>query len=239
LVTDARLVRASSGRYKIEVRFLTASCVAAAVLTCSIARADDRPPEPDVLPRETPMQGGIFQARSSAGAPIGGSVPLAMGRIDRVIRAELVPIRLDLGYRIPHFYVGAFAQKSHEKTSDTQLTTTSRPATSCTATDFELGVTAEYHFTPEAFVQPWTGIFAARRSMLFTSDDAQSVRFKGPELGLTGGVDLRVMQRLLIGGFANASYSPLSVSLDDNSAPIDSHAKVFWFGAGLRVSLLL
>lgn len=232
--------------------YLGALGAAIVVLTPIAADAEENQPTPAPTPKELapvdgdkpvaepyPLQGPIVQLRSGVGVVSGGTLPLPMQRLDRVIRAELVPIRIDLGYRIPHFYIGGYAQKSHEKTASTQLVNPDRPASPCTANDFELGATIEYHPLPTALAQPWIGIYGARRSMWITSDDGQGMRMKGPEAGITGGVDVRLGRRFGLGAFVTAGMSILAVSFDDDTSPLTTHANVGWFGAGIRVWTML
>jgi hypothetical protein len=194
----------------------------------------DEPAAPDPAPR-----GPLVQLRSAAFAPLGGAVPLPMGSLDRVVRSERVPIRLDLGYRLPHVYAGVFGQKSHGTIESARLTSGEPAPSPGSVSSFELGATAEYHFLPRALLDPWAGVYGARRSIWIANDGATGVRFRGPELGLCAGVDARVARPLTVGVFVTAGYSVLNVSFADDSHPLDSHAKTTWLGAGLRVSAFL
>jgi len=156
-----------------------------------------------------------------------------------VIRTELVPIRIDLGYRIPHFYVGGFAQKAHETTDPQRLTSETSAAKACTVNDFEMGATVEYHFAPDARAEPWVGIYGARRILWLTRDDGEGLRLKGPEGGLTAGFDVRVGRRFGLGAYVSGGYSILAVSFADDTSPLTTHAKATWVGLGVRAWSIL
>ena len=218
------------------------SLVAVLVLLPVSSRADDGAKESPtaVAAAEPSTRGVVVQLRSAVALPYGGAVDLPMQSLQRVLHAEVVPIRLDFGYRLDRFYAGVFAQKSHGDTSAAQLTSSNGAASAPRVTDFELGATAEYHFFLDArLFDPWLGIYAARRSMWLTTGDAQGVRLKGPEAGVTAGVDWMLMTRLTMGAYVTLGHSLLAVSLDDDSHPLDSRAKVSWLGAGLRGSFRL
>jgi hypothetical protein len=200
------------------------------------ARAGEQQ-EPKENARRT--QGPLIQLRSAVDTPVGGALPLPMRRLDRVIGTELIPIRLDFGYRLPHLYAGVFGQKSHGTTQNARLTSADGAASGGAASSYELGATVEYHFTTTALIDPWIGIYGARRSIWLSNSSANGVRFRGPEGGLTAGIDIRVARPLLLGVFVSAGYSSLGVSFTDDSHPIDAHAKVTWLGLGLRISSIL
>jgi hypothetical protein len=92
--------------------------------------------------------------RTGYAVPFGDAVP--MGKTSDLVQG-FAPIWLDVGYRLPHVYVGAFFQYGLAFVADGALGCASSAVT-CSGSDVMTGVDLQLHALPDGRFDPWLGL---------------------------------------------------------------------------------
>jgi hypothetical protein len=143
-----------------------------------------------------------------------------------------IPIRLDAGYRFDsHVFAGLYFQYGYPIFSDKSGCT--REHVSCSGSDMNMGVGAQYHFSPTGTVDPWVGASAGYE--LITSavrvggiETAQGFEFGNVQLGS----DFKFSPAYpltAIGPFASASLGKFGPQATDQKNYMH-----MWFMVGFR-----
>ncbi len=214
-----------------RLRF-TATVSAAVVIACvipSAASADERADG-----RRTETSSGLRLGLGTGLALPRGSAFLGSGELAENMTG-IVPLRIDVGYRFGHVYVGGVARLGAVLPKDC-------PADErCSGSDVRLGIMAAWHFLPLASIDPWVGVGAGyeilslqresrRRSVDFTARGFELVDFQG-------GVDVRPLPGLRVGPIVTGSVGQFdSVSINGVSTRDFKPGFHSWFTFGARAS---
>ena len=196
------------------------------------ATTDDEGPPPSQL-------GFSFGIRGSYATPFGAAAGAPLNQV----MLGLFPIGLDLGWFFsPNLYVGAYGLYGFAVGVEPTGDTCSDPDETCSATYIGFGVTAEWHFRPQAFYDPWVGAEVGYEIINLTAGDEatqlqdQSGALSGFDVGLRAGLDFKPGRYYGMGPFVELSSGhfarpPAADGVDAGSA-VALHE---WLGFGLRL----
>ena len=171
------------------------------------------------------------------GARAGYGIPLGKAEADETVGGTtvnndlskgvsgMIPLQLDVGYRvIPSLMVGGYVMYGFgflgSQISDScdkakaQATATGGDV-SCGVHDVRLGIQLNYHFTPDASVDPWIGAgfgyewlsLSESATVLGQTVDISGTLHGWELLNLQGGVDFSVAPKFGLGPFASFSLA--------------------------------
>ena len=187
--------------------------------------------------------------RTGYALPIGNAVGGANGGLSSTLSDlynGVVPIWIDAGYRInPHWYVGAFFQYGIGLLNENLALggVCNSGSVSCTGSDIQFGVDAQYHFTPRMAFDPWIGVGAGYEiasASASASGTSASGSYGGPQFfNVQLGGDFKAMRDLGVGPFvmfSTGEYTGCSASAPGGggSCSVPSTALHEWFTFGVR-----
>ena len=187
-----------------------------------------------------------FTLGARAGYAFGwGDVGGTLGMGDWV-KAQ-VPIQVDALYRVnARLALGAYFSYGFAQTGGASSDVCDLQDTDCSANVRRFGVEASYAFARHGRVEPWIGAnIGYEWNTLEVSDPTGSVKteFKGWEyLGLQGGADWRLGEKVAAGPFLHASLGrygegDLSGAFGSAGGSIDDKKLHGWITLGVRVKL--
>jgi hypothetical protein len=203
-------------------------------------------PSPERYEREeAPYARTGFQAavRTGIALPSGSLTGQSGTGLSTAFKAQ-VPIFLELGAKVtPSIFLGGFASLGFGGAGNDFRTAngcTISANRSCLATSFHIGVELQYHFQPDARMNPWVGLGLGYESATASASGAgipsASYNVTGLQfLMLSGGLDFRLSRTFGIGpwlGLDLGQYGHESINSVD--ANIQNSALHEWFSLGVR-----
>jgi hypothetical protein len=172
-------------------------------------------------------------ARIGVGLPMGDSTKGAA--LSDGVGLQL-PIVVDLGYRFsPAFSAGVYGGYGFVTLASDTSDLCDAAGVDCSASNARIGVQAQYHFSPEASMDPWIGA-GFGLEWLTLSLDEQENSFSGFEfLHLQGGLTWTIGDALELGPFLDLALGQYSTaSSDDQDVDIEETALHQWVFLGLQ-----
>lgn len=177
------------------------------------------PPPPEALPDAgdaTPEEVTASRPPSDvgfqAGLRAGFSVPFGLAKdaslSNVVIRS--IPITIEAGFFFNrHFYVGAYVAYGFAATGNASSTCSDANIT-CSAIQWRLGGTAQWHFKPDLVFSPWVGGALGYDIVNLTSTDSTgaaspAASLHGFEMSVLAGADWKPLSYLGVGPYAELS----------------------------------
>lgn len=171
----------------------------------------------------------------------------------------VIPLQLDVGYRVlPSLMVGGYIMYGFGITGDAldkscDLIKASGADASCTSHDVRLGLQAQYHFMPDASVDPWIGggigyewlTFGFKGTRNGVSSEVSTTGHGFEFINLQGGADFSVAPKVGIGPFLSFSVGQYAKASCDGagcagtSNDIDKKAMHQWLTLGVRGTFVL
>ena len=158
-----------------------------------------------------------------------------------------VPLQVDALYRVnPRLALGAYFSYGFARTGGASSDVCGLPGADCSANVRRLGVQGTWAFAPHGKAEPWLGAnIGYEWNTLEDTDPTGTVKteFKGWEyLGLQGGADWRLGEKVAAGPFLDASLGRygegnLSGSFGSDGGSIDHKKLHGWITLGVRVKL--
>jgi hypothetical protein len=211
--------------------------------------SDDQPPAEEPTVKARAHEPGVLELglRLGYAVPMGsafGNASSSMTVNQGDLASSRVPLGLDVGYRLPRFYLGFFFQVGFLSIAE-NMTTGCGPDTgvSCGGYDITLGGAVAVHFAPDAAFDPWLGLaFGYEWLMVFESSGGMSAEltFKGPQfVTFEVGGDIKTVGTFRFGPFASLSvgqYQNAELKTGGNtmSADIPSQTIHEWLTFGVR-----
>ncbi len=192
-------------------------------------------------PGTVPANKGFQMALSFGYSIPFGDVDSSLKQGD-LISSEL-PLNLEFGYKVtPEIYFGGYVGYGFGDGGSMVDKLCISSSVTCSLSTLRIGVNLQYHFRPEAKVNPYIGFGMGYESATFTASGpggTAEVIARGFEvLRFTAGTDFRTNSVVGFGPYVNLGVGTYT-SLDNGyeSAPIEDAKLHGWLNVGIRISL--
>jgi hypothetical protein len=193
-----------------------------------------------------PAAGPFFGVHAGFGVPRGDIA--RSGPPVREVMEHKVPLGIDLGYRFNRWVWGELFFDLGPGSAASALCARD---TSCSASDFRLGVAVLFRLAPRALLDPWLGVGIGIEVLNAKGFDATTgARLEWSWFGyelpfVEAGVDVAVSDRISVGPWGSltlARFTKESIKPSGGttvSGSIDDRATHRWLSAGLKATLRL
>lgn len=216
------------------------------LLGSSLARAQERPVEPEEPGRTAPRARSGFQLalRTGVSIPFGKYVDSSSANMSDFVSPQ-IPLLVDIGGKIGRYvFVGGYLGVGVGGAAGTASDACDRTNASCASVSLRLGPQVLFFFMPDRKVDPWVGYgIGFESTALGRSTDRldTALGFAGFEFAhFMGGVDFRINRIFGVGPFADfalGSYTRYSIQNDpgpDDDGSVDDAALHGWLTFGAR-----